>query len=159
MWDALDALTEPLRSAVVLRYFSTATSYESIAAALGVPVGTVRSRLNQARRVLVAGIQDLARSAHTDHHDVENDRASLIAGITEQYNRGLDLDLLRTVLSPHARLSTGAATDVIVGKEAIVRGLGEDIEAGVRLRLLNVVAGRDITIVEGAFDNPPGCKT
>ena len=155
IWDAVDALSEPLRDAVVLRYFSSASTYESIATVLGVPVGTVRSRLSAARHLLGEEIQRLADSAHTDHERLELDRASLFAGITEEYNRGADLDLLRTVMSPMARLTAAGTSDVLVGRDPIVRGLSEDIEAGVHLRLLNVVAAPTMTVIEGAFENPP----
>jgi RNA polymerase sigma factor (sigma-70 family) len=46
--DAVTALPEPERDALVL-YVWESLSYEEIAAALDVPVGTVRSRLNRAR--------------------------------------------------------------------------------------------------------------
>ena len=49
--DALTSLPEPERDALVL-YVWEALSYEEIAAALDVPVGTVRSRLNRARKRL-----------------------------------------------------------------------------------------------------------
>jgi hypothetical protein len=154
VWAGLEALSEPLRHAVVLRYFSSANSYQAIAAALGIPVGTVRSRLNEARRVLARDLQDLAPSAHPDHWQLERTRALLFAGITQQYNRGADLELLSAVLTPDARLTVAGSTEVVVGREPIVRSL-EDVAAGVRLRLLNVIAGPSITILEGAFENPP----
>ncbi|HEX5149956.1 MAG TPA: RNA polymerase sigma factor [Parafilimonas sp.] len=46
---ALANLHEVLRSTLLLRYFSDFTSYEEIANILAIPVGTVRSRLNQAK--------------------------------------------------------------------------------------------------------------
>ena len=46
---ALDQLSEPLRIALVLREWH-GLSYEEIARVLKLPVGTVRSRLHQARR-------------------------------------------------------------------------------------------------------------
>jgi len=45
-------LPEVLRTTLLLRYFSAFQSYEDIAAVLSVPVGTVRSRLNQAKSKL-----------------------------------------------------------------------------------------------------------
>ncbi len=154
VWEALDELSEPLRNAVILRYFSSVHSYASIAAALDIPIGTVRSRLSEARRVLATAIDELAHSAHADHDDLERERASLFAGITEQYNRGVDLELLRSMLSPDARLSAVGMSDVLVGREPIVRGLEQDVEAGVHLRLLDVIAGSSMTVIEGAFENP-----
>jgi RNA polymerase sigma-70 factor (ECF subfamily) len=55
--DAVDGLPDVERHALLL-YAWEELSYEEVAAALGVPVGTVRSRLNRARRRLRA-----ARSA------------------------------------------------------------------------------------------------
>ena len=47
VWTALERLSPAAaRSRVVLRYFTGASSYEAIADLCGVPVGTVRSRLN-----------------------------------------------------------------------------------------------------------------
>lgn len=49
LYSALASLPEVLHSTLLLRYFSTFHAYEDIALILGIPVGTVRSRLNQAR--------------------------------------------------------------------------------------------------------------
>jgi RNA polymerase sigma factor (sigma-70 family) len=49
--DAIDVLPDPERHTLML-YVWEDLSYEDIAAALDVPVGTVRSRLNRARRRL-----------------------------------------------------------------------------------------------------------
>ena len=49
VWTALSELPEALRVTAMLRYFGSRCSYEEMAAILGVPVGTVRSRLSQAR--------------------------------------------------------------------------------------------------------------
>jgi RNA polymerase sigma-70 factor (ECF subfamily) len=51
--DAVDALPDAERNALLL-YAWEQLSYDDIAAALDVPVGTVRSRLNRARRRLLA---------------------------------------------------------------------------------------------------------
>ncbi len=48
---ALDSIAEPLRFVVKRRYFDE-KSVEDIARELGVPVGTVKSRLHKAREVL-----------------------------------------------------------------------------------------------------------
>jgi RNA polymerase sigma-70 factor (ECF subfamily) len=49
--DALDELSEPFRSAVILVDVEDLT-YESAAEVMGVPIGTVRSRLFRGRRLL-----------------------------------------------------------------------------------------------------------
>ena len=49
--NAICALSPPLREVVVLRYFADKT-VEEIAAALNIPIGTVKSRLHNAREAL-----------------------------------------------------------------------------------------------------------
>ena len=59
---ALDQLAEPFRSAVVLVDVEDA-SYETAAEVLGVPIGTVRSRLFRGRRLLQELLSTHARDA------------------------------------------------------------------------------------------------
>ncbi|WP_033341136.1 RNA polymerase sigma factor [Catenuloplanes japonicus] len=49
---AMGRLSAPLRAVTMLRYFSSAHSYDEIAAICGVPSGTVRRRLHEARKQL-----------------------------------------------------------------------------------------------------------
>ena len=51
VYSAIDALPEDLRTAIVLRELE-GLSYEEIAAAMGCPVGTVRSRIFRAREAI-----------------------------------------------------------------------------------------------------------
>ncbi len=46
VWTALSHLPETLRVTAMVRYFGSYSSYEEISVILGVPVGTVKSRLN-----------------------------------------------------------------------------------------------------------------
>lgn len=59
---ALEALQEPFRSAVVLVDLED-HSYDDASAMLGVPVGTVRSRLFRGRRILQEHLMAFARDA------------------------------------------------------------------------------------------------
>jgi RNA polymerase sigma-70 factor (ECF subfamily) len=52
IYSSLFSLSNALRSVVMLRYFSNSCTYEEIAAILCIPVGTVRSRLNEAKKKL-----------------------------------------------------------------------------------------------------------
>ncbi|MBO0806163.1 MAG: sigma-70 family RNA polymerase sigma factor [Nocardiopsaceae bacterium] len=52
VWHAVRRLSPPLQAVTLLRYFTGVRSYEHIASACGIPVGTVRSRLSQARGIL-----------------------------------------------------------------------------------------------------------
>jgi RNA polymerase sigma-70 factor (ECF subfamily) len=59
---ALEGLPEESRSVVLLVDVEELT-YEEAAAALGCPIGTVRSRLSRARKVLFVSLQEYARRA------------------------------------------------------------------------------------------------
>jgi RNA polymerase sigma-70 factor (ECF subfamily) len=148
-------LSEPLRAVVVLRYFTRASSYDSMAAVLGIPVGTVRSRLSEARRKLGSLLREQASLEHGDHAALVRSRRALFDEIHAQYNRGLGCTSLVAALRPDAVLHKASSRRVIRGAGVIARGIQGDIDAGMRLRLLDVIAGQDITVVEGAFDNPP----
>lgn len=58
--DAIDGLQPEFRS-VLLLWATMEMSYQEIADALEVPIGTVMSRLHRARQQLVQGLQDFAR--------------------------------------------------------------------------------------------------
>jgi RNA polymerase sigma factor (sigma-70 family) len=155
VWAALADLSEPLRDVVVLRHFSSATSYQAIAAVLGVPVGTVRSRLSEGRRKLAVALQHEADRAHDDHAALLSARRAFVLAVNDEYNRGVGCERLAGALTPDAELTHAAVVDECFrGSAAIVRGLEGDLEAGMRLRVLDVIAGEGITVVEGAFENP-----
>jgi RNA polymerase sigma-70 factor (ECF subfamily) len=58
LYNAITRLPETLRTILLLRYFTAYSAYQDMAAVLGIPIGTVRSRLNQARMKLAAQWQD-----------------------------------------------------------------------------------------------------
>lgn len=58
--EALLALPDEFRAVAVL-YFMQDLSYEAIAQMLDVPIGTVRSRLHRARKILQKSLLDLAQ--------------------------------------------------------------------------------------------------
>jgi RNA polymerase sigma factor (sigma-70 family) len=66
VWTALGQLPQPLRVTAMLRYFGRYCSYEEISAILGVPTGTVSSRLSQARIKLADALLKTASLEHDD---------------------------------------------------------------------------------------------
>ena len=68
---ALDSLPDGYRMVVVMVQL-LGHSYEEVAAELDVPVGTVRSRLNRARKQLQDALWDNARDAHLSSSQEEN---------------------------------------------------------------------------------------
>ncbi|MGW7421564.1 RNA polymerase sigma factor [Streptomyces sp. NPDC054813] len=160
VWEALEELTPVLRLPLVLRHFTTeVSSYERIAHACGVPVGTVRSRLSQGRAKLAAALAATADAAHgdTDRRTRETSaqaRETLAAAESGHFAR-----LLTERWSPEIALLRG--NDRVGGGDLLARAMDGDIEAGVRQRLAHAVAGRTLAVWEmdivNPSDNPEHC--
>jgi RNA polymerase sigma factor (sigma-70 family) len=153
LWRAIDELSPTLRTAVLLRHFSTrVTSYEQISAVCGVPVGTIRSRLSQARTKLAEGLTATADVAY-------DDVAALAAASRREAwetlaaaERGEFASLLAERWSRDVTLFDGRRP--VGGSDFLVRGMEGDLAAGVRQRVVDVVTSRDTTIWEMDLINP-----
>jgi RNA polymerase sigma-70 factor (ECF subfamily) len=160
IWAAVETLSPTLRLPVVLRYFSTGiTSYAQIAEACAVPVGTVRSRLSQARallaRVLTATAssapEDVTRRTEASRREAHETLAAAERGefdkvVKDRYSRDVSL------LTRGERLG---------GARFLLAGMDCDLAAGVRQRPVHVVAGRSLVVWEMALlspaDDPDHC--
>ncbi|MFJ5985285.1 RNA polymerase sigma factor [Lentzea sp. NPDC092896] len=159
LWHAIGDLAPALRMTVLLRHFSRASTYDQIATVCGVPVGTVRSRLSQARTKLGAALAATAATAHDDVAALAV--ASRAEGLEtlDAMHRGDLGRLMAERWAPDAMLFDGR--DPVGGRDFLVRGAAGDLEAGVRQRFADTVVGRDITIWEmdilNPADNPRHC--
>lgn len=153
VWHALDGLSEPDRLVMLLRHFTGVTSYERIAAICGIPVGTVRSRLSHGRRTLAEGLRVSAEAAHADAGKLASAYRRQAEDALGTAMRGDFHRVVGDLWHPDAEMRM---TDrVIGGPDAAVRGMACDLEAGVRQRLVNVVAGPDVLIWETDLISPP----
>ncbi len=154
LWQAIEELPPPTRMAVMLRHFSTnVTSYQQIAAACGVPVGTVRSRLSNGRAALATALRASTDSAYGDVSVLtEASRREGLETLAEA-ERGRFGKVLAERWSPTVALL--GFEQPIIGHDFLLRGMEGDLEAGVRQRLRNVVASREIVIWETDLLNPP----
>jgi RNA polymerase sigma factor (sigma-70 family) len=153
VWTALSRLPEVLRVTAMLRYFGTYSSYEEISATLGAPVGTVRSRLNQVKVKLAEALLETAGLEHSEARRLTEAQTRYFNVVFDEYSRGQGYETLAGALSDdfvHAR-SDGFSG----GLGWFLEGLEDDLETGVKLHLTNIVASRDVTVVEGFFENPP----
>ncbi|MEU3302493.1 sigma-70 family RNA polymerase sigma factor [Streptomyces sp. NPDC006678] len=154
IWDAVEELPERLRLVLMLRHFSGITSYQEIAAVCEVPVGTVRSRLNQARARLAQVLLSTATQAHDDaaalteesrHEAVEtlqaSERGHLPRAISELWPE--ESEMVGILGSPGERIHP-------------VPVMRQILDKGVRQHVRHVVASRDITIWEMDVTNPTG---
>jgi RNA polymerase sigma-70 factor (ECF subfamily) len=154
LWTALGRLSEPLRLAVLLRHFSSASSYEAIAALSGVPVGTVRSRLAAAKQQLADA---LLATAEAEHADWRRDARERVLALQEGYEalaRGGGPGCLADAIAEDVVFALGDGRRRR-GRAGLEAGLGSDFEAGVRWRPRQIVAGPGILVAEAWLDSPP----
>jgi RNA polymerase sigma factor (sigma-70 family) len=153
IWHAVEGLTPSLRLVTMLRYFTDVTSYTEIAAACGVPIGTVRSRLSRARTELADALLATADLAHGDATALTAARRRQGEDTMSRAHRGEFAAALAEHWSPQVEViwPRGRRT----GLDYLVRALERDIADGVRQQLVNVVASREVVIWEARLVNPP----
>ncbi|CAN5829750.1 sigma-70 family RNA polymerase sigma factor [soil metagenome] len=155
VWTALYELPETLRVTAMLRYFGSYSSYEEISSILGVPVGTVRSRLNRVKVKLAGILLETAGLAHDEARKLTESRVRYFGSAWGGYNRG-HADGLMSAFSnaPVLAFSDGTILGGRDGHEWLAEELEGDMEAGMKLHLTSVIASKDITVVEGDYENP-----
>ncbi|MFV5998009.1 RNA polymerase sigma factor [Streptomyces sp. NPDC056231] len=160
IWEAIETLSPALRLPVVLRYFSTGiTSYRQIAEACAVPVGTVRSRLSQARAALAQAVTATAATAHEDV--TRRTEASWLEAqeTLAAAERGEFGKVVKDRYSPDVSLLAGG--ELLGGAGVLLAGMDGDLSAGVRQRPVHIVAGRSLVVWEmeliSPADDPEHC--
>ena len=151
VWTALDRLSPPLRLAVVLRYFSGASSYDAIADLSGVPVGTVRSRLNAARTQLADALLETAAERHPAP---ARELAVATGAAMTALQRTGDASLLHDVFREDLQFRLADRVQRR-GRDAYAARIARDLEDGVTARVRNVLVGADLAVVELWLDSPP----
>ncbi|MFD7898522.1 RNA polymerase sigma factor [Streptomyces sp. NPDC059743] len=152
LWTTLEDLSPGLRLVTMLRYFTDVTSYEDIAALSATPVGTVRSRLNQARTKLAGALLNSADRVHDDATALNAQHRKLAEETMMSAYRGELAAALSDRWSPQTDVTwpTGKRT----GIDYLPAAFDRDVSAGVRHELRNVVASREVVIWEAALLNP-----
>ena len=154
LYTAVSSLPEILKTALLLRYFSNFQSYSQIASILAIPVGTVRSRLNEAKSKLVDKWQQPAwpekNAIHeNDHwnsfyyeiysgmHYHDNDKNKLL----EHLNKSVQIVL------PDGRSDTGSRVFENI--------IADDRRVGSYLTPVNIITSGNISIIEVKHYNSP----
>jgi RNA polymerase sigma factor (sigma-70 family) len=155
VWTALQELPEEMRVTAILRYFSTyAASYEEISSLLGVPVGTVRSRLNKAKARLARALLKTAQLEHDEARRLTVSRARFFNAALDEFNRKRDCEMLVDTFSEDL-VEIFSSGNVRHGRAVLESELQGDLEDGIKVHLTNVLASKDVTVMEGDFENPP----
>ncbi|MFC1404192.1 MULTISPECIES: RNA polymerase sigma factor [Streptacidiphilus] len=141
VWEAVERLSPTLRLPLVLRHFSEGvTSYDDIARACGVPVGTVRSRLSQARARLCEELAGIASAAHGDASGLAEASRRQAGETLAAAEQGRFEAFVAERWTADVDLYVGAQR--LGGRELLVRGMEGDLADGVRQRPVNIVASR-----------------
>ena len=155
VWTALQELPEEMRVTAMLRYFSSyAASYEEISSLLGVPVGTVRSRLNKVKARLADALLKTAQLEHDEARRLTDSRAHFFATALDEFNRKRECEMLVDTFSENL-VEIFSGGNVRHGRAVLESELQGDLEDGIKVHLTNVLASKDITVMEGDFENPP----
>jgi RNA polymerase sigma factor (sigma-70 family) len=154
IWNALDRLPEPLRVSAMLRYFGSYDSYDELAAILGVPIGTVRSRLSEAKSKLADALLTSAGLIDDGARERSTMRARYWVEAFESISRRGDSAVFVSHL--HRDILVGWSNGKLAhGRHHIAAEIEGDLEVGVRIDVKRVMTNDGIAIVEGAFVNPP----
>ncbi|MEU8656232.1 RNA polymerase sigma factor [Actinoplanes philippinensis] len=138
---AMARLSPALRPVTMLRYFTERNSYERIAGLCVIPVGTVRSRLSEARRQLATILPRVRDERHAESAALTTLRhaeaTAILAGGPLPYPVRARWSHQATVCWPDGRRTTGVTS--------VVEALRRD---GAAHRLVEVVAAPDVTVWE-----------
>jgi RNA polymerase sigma-70 factor (ECF subfamily) len=156
LFRALDSLSEPLQLVVLLRYFTDLASYQQIASFSGVPVGTVRSRLSEAKRKLAELLLSEASDRHDELEARTERRVREAAQVLAEAEQGRFSRVATTLFEPGVSI-VGPTPDWGTDLRFLIHAIDHDRERGVRHVLRNVVCGKRLTIWEMDLVSPPGC--
>jgi RNA polymerase sigma factor (sigma-70 family) len=152
--QAVAQLSPALREVVLLRHFTGVTRYDDIAALCGLPVGTVRSRLNQARGKLAEALAATADTVHDDHTGAGVARRAEAEQFFAEIRAGRGDRMFREHYAPGVESfwPTGKRRR---GVEPLVEIMDRDLGNGVRQFVTDVVAAPGLLIWEAEAVNPP----
>ncbi|MEU8977344.1 sigma-70 family RNA polymerase sigma factor [Streptomyces sp. NPDC048309] len=154
IWYAVEKLPPQLRLVLMLRHFSGITSYQEIAAACEIPVGTVRSRLNQARGKMARVLLSTTAQTHDDASALtEESRHEALATLQASERGRLPREISEMWPAETELVGTLSRQGERTHPVPVMR---QTLEAGVRQSLRHVVASREITIWEMDVTNPLG---
>lgn len=154
LYAAVARLPEALRSALMLRYFSGHQSYEEIASILAIPVGTVRSRLNQSKVKLAEHWNELqdARNANNRRNEEWNQFYVSHFGGVHRHDDVKDRLLKHFDKNMELVFTSGKSAN---GRGLIEKEVYDDREHGSWFEPVNAMSSGNISILEAQNFNSP----
>lgn len=152
IWSALQRLPESLRATVLLRHFGNYSSYEDISQELGVPVGTVRSRLAEARRRMADDLTSRSPGPDAAERRAREAWNRYYVDAFESVNRGFREGFL-SHFRPDVELNFGRKR--FRGRSRLELEVDGDIESGTLSHPVRVCSSGNVTVVDCKVVNPP----
>jgi RNA polymerase sigma-70 factor (ECF subfamily) len=161
VWHTVGQLSQPLRTVVLLRYFSSVTRYDEIAAVCDIPLGTVRSRLNDARGVLARSLSSTRDGSYDEVGTMTARRRREAEDTIAAQHDGTFGAVLRDTWWPDVDIAWAGGRRVR-GIEPLVNIVDTRMAAGTRQRVTGVAASADVVVWETNMYSPPdagpGCS-
>jgi RNA polymerase sigma factor (sigma-70 family) len=155
VWSALGELPENLQVTAMLRYFGGHSSYEEISATLGVPMGTVKSRLNMVKLKLAEALLRTAGLEHDEARRLSEARTNFFEAAYMQYNRAEGYDILASYFSEDLMFSLSNGRVFTRGYEFMIKDMERDLELGVKFHPKEVISSKDVAVIECDLESPP----
>jgi len=155
VWTALGELPEDLQVTAMLRYFGGHSSYEEISATLGVPMGTVKSRLNTAKLRLAEALLQTTGLEHDETRRLAEARVNFFEAAYMQYNQAEGYDILASDFSEDLMFSLSNGRVFTRGYEFMIKDMDRDLELGVKFHPKEVISSKGVAVVECDLDSPP----
>jgi RNA polymerase sigma factor (sigma-70 family) len=155
VWSALGRLSEDLQVTAMLRYFGSHCSYEEISATLGVPIGTVKSRLNTVKLKLAEALLQTADLEHDETRRLAETRVNFFEAAYMEINQAKGYEILASAFSEDLIFSVSNGRVFTRGYEFLVKDMERDLEIGVKTHPKEVISSKDVTVLECDFTSPP----
>ena len=152
VWKALTRLPELMRATVLLRHFGNNSSYEEISQELAVPIGTVRSRLAEARRRMAEELIALSPGPDDEERRSRDLWNRYYADALEEMNRGYPGNFLAH-FRPDIELVFGSKR--FRGRSKLELEIEGDLQTGTLSHAVRVCTSGNVTVVDCKVVNPP----
>ena len=155
VWTALGRLPENLQVTAMLRYFGGHTSYEEISATLGVPMGTVKSRLNTVKLRLAEALLETASLEHDETRRLAETRANFFETAYAECNQAKGYEALASAFSENLLFSLSNGRVFTRGYEFMIKDMERDLEIGAKTHPKEIISSKDVAVIECDLESPP----
>ena len=155
VWSALGELPENLQVTAMLRYFSSLSSYEEISATLGVPMGTVKSRLSTVKLRLAEALLKTASLEYDEARRLSEARTNFFDAGYAECNQAKGYEILRSAFSEDLMVSFSNGRVFTRGYEFMIKDMERDLEVGAKTHPKEVVSSKDVAVIECDLESPP----